>query len=294
MLFRSFPSHDNLTFTVGTGATTLGSTLDVAGLATFNGGLTISNGNTFLASGAAVFAPSTGNNVVFNTSATERIQINGLQTQNGNTLCLDGSNNLAFCNGAPFGLQAAYNTGNTITTTPGRNLAFTLGQDQTTSLTLTNLGTASAFIINDNNANINTSLDIQSSGSSTLTINELGNITTSGNIATTGTGTITSNGLLTASNGLTLTTGAINLTATSGTLNLTGLSASSLQFGANNLLIGAGNFNVTATGINNTAIGSTTPSTGNFTNLTTTGTASFSGDLTLAGAPRSIQTTEIS
>src|SRR4029079_12561669 len=44
---------------------------------------------------------------------------------------------LVFCNGAPFGLQAAYNTGNTITTTDGRDIAFTLDDSVTTDANFT-------------------------------------------------------------------------------------------------------------------------------------------------------------
>ncbi len=107
-------------------------------------------------------------------------------------------------------------------------------------------------------------------------------ISTTGNISTTSTGTITSAGLLTASNGLTLTTGALNLTATSGALALSGLTASSINTGANALTITASNFNTTATGINSTAIGTTTPSTGAFTTLSASGLISANGGLTLA------------
>ncbi len=102
-------------------------------------------------------------------------------------------------------------------------------------------------------------------------ISTTNDITTSGNISTTGTGTITSTGTLAASNGLTQTTGALNLTATSGALILSGLSSSSVNTGVNNVTFTSGNFNTTATGINNTAIGATTTSTGAFTTLSSTG-----------------------
>lgn len=73
--------------------------------------------------------------------------------------------------------------------------------------------------------------------------------TTATNITTTGTGAITSAGLLTASNGLALATGAINLTGISGALNLSGLSASSISTGANTLTLTSSNFNITSTGV---------------------------------------------
>ena len=77
------------------------------------------------------------------------------------------------------------------------------------------------------------------------------------------------------SSGLTLTTGALNLTGTSGALTLSGLSASSINTGANNITFTSGNFNTTATGINGTAIGATTPSTGAFTTLTSSGSTTL-------------------
>jgi len=95
--------------------------------------------------------------------------------------------------------------------------------------------------------------------------------------------TVTSTGLLTASNGLTLTTGALNLTGTSGALNLSGLSASSISTGANIISFTAGNFNTTSTGINNTAIGATTASTGVFTTLQANSTLTAAGNLLANG-----------
>src|SRR6185503_11861659 len=93
-------------------------------------------------------------NLITDNASGSYINITGLATASGNALCLDGSSNLTLCNGAPFGLQAAYNTGNTITTTTGRNIAFTLYDESgdsgtATSFTLTNQGTSNAFVIND-------------------------------------------------------------------------------------------------------------------------------------------------
>lgn len=96
-----------------------------------------------------------------------------------------------------------------------------------------------------------------------------------GGVVTTTTQTLagpkTFSNTLTASNGLTLTTGALNLTATSGALTLSGLSASSISTGANGLTFISSNFNTTATGINTTNIGATTAGTGAFTTLSSTG-----------------------
>jgi hypothetical protein len=80
---------------------------------------------------------------------------------------------------------------------------------------------------------------------------------------------------LTASNGFTVTTGAVSVTGTSGAIALSGLSASSISTGATALTITSSNFNTTATGINSTAIGATTASTGAFTTLSSTGTTTL-------------------
>lgn len=90
------------------------------------------------------------------------------------------------------------------------------------------------------------------------------------NNATVG-GTLIVTSTLTASNGFTLTTGALSLTATSGAIALSGMSASSMNFGANDVNFTSGHFTTTATGINSTPIGATTASTGAFSTLTSTG-----------------------
>ncbi len=108
-----------------------------------------------------------------------------------------------------------------------------------------------------------------------------GGLSATGNIATTGSGTITSAALLTASDGFTMTSGALNMTSTSGALNLSGLSASSLSAGSNTLTITSSNFNTTATGVNGTAIGATTPSTAAFTTLSTSAGLTLGGGTTI-------------
>ena len=111
----------------------------------------------------------------------------------------------------------------------------------------------------------------------------IGTTTPGAKLDVTGTGRFSST--LTASDGFTLTTGAFNATATSGAITLSGMSASSLNFGANNVLFTSGNFNTTATGINSTAVGATTASTGRFTTLEAT---SAGNALTLSGAGANI------
>ena len=123
----------------GSGTTTVNNDLAVSGtltstgLITADGGLTVSPSQNFIASGSSLFSPDVTNDVTFITDADSTIVISGLQTTNGTALCLDGSDNLVYCTGAPFGLQAAYNTGNTITTTNARDIAFTLADTATDS-----------------------------------------------------------------------------------------------------------------------------------------------------------------
>ncbi len=200
-------------------------------------------------------------------------RLNGLSTAILVPICLDSSNNVIVLYQSTVSLQTAYHGGNTITTTTGRNIDFTLGSGLATSFNLTNQGTATGF--NLNNTSSGNALAVTSGGINALTIDNngnstsSGNFTTSGNIATANSGTITSNGLLTASNGLTVTTGNVNITGTAGAISLSSLNASSIALsGTNNLTITANNFNVSGTGINNTAIGAgSTQSTGAFTTL---------------------------
>jgi fibronectin-binding autotransporter adhesin len=178
-------------------------------------------------------------------------------------------------------LQSAYNatSGNTITTTDARNIAFTFADTTTDqSLTLTQQGTAAALILNDTNAATDTAIDIQSGGVSKLTVTELGTVSTSGNISTTSTGTITSAGLLTGSAGLTASGGAISLTGattinTSGTANTTvGNSAGgTITIGAttgSNLILQDADWGVTGGGA------------ASFTSLTSSGAIAANGGIT--------------
>src|SRR5258708_278961 len=95
---------------------------------------------------------------------------NHLDTTQGLTvLCRNGSNLLSQCDTTAFGttLQLAYENGNTITTSTGRDIALTLTGSlaTSTSFSLTNAGTAKAFIINDTNASSGqTSFEVQSGG----------------------------------------------------------------------------------------------------------------------------------
>ncbi len=269
-----------------TDATSLGSTLDVADIATFNGGVLIPSGQILTASGAAVFTPGNNNNVTINTNPANNsfLTINGLATETGNALCVDASNNVAECNGAPFGLQAAYNTGNTITTTNGRNIAFNLYDQSTdsgtaTSFDLTNEGSAPAFIINGANATpTQTALEIENNGSPAFTVDEKGDLVTSGTIATTNTtaSTNSSTGALTVTGGVGIggvlnvgsTLGVTGNTTIGGTLGVTG--NTSLSTVATSALATINSLLVT----NNATVSGA---------LAVTGATALSGDLTVSG-----------
>ena len=123
------------TFSVGTGATTLGGTLGVTGLATFNGGATVASGQTLTANGSVSINPNAANDIAIALPILSPVRTESYRFRNNEwyCFCLDGSDNVVKCNGAPFGLQAAYNTGNTITTTTGRNIDFTFYDESSDS-----------------------------------------------------------------------------------------------------------------------------------------------------------------
>jgi len=156
---------DANTFTVGTGLSSLGGALNVTGDLAINTDKFKSYGckrryfhcrsswelrdipvewwrNCF---GNLSFAPGMVTMTIDLSNSS--LTLNGVQTVNGNAICLDGDNHVVRCNGAPFGLQAAYNTGNSITTTEGRNIDFTLegGLTDQTSFNLTNAGNRLCF-----------------------------------------------------------------------------------------------------------------------------------------------------
>ena len=119
---------------IGNAATTL-SLGAAAGTTTVNGALTVASTKTFTANGPSVFDPDSTNDVTFTTDATSTVIFNGLQTTSGSILCVDSSNNLVICDtSTSLSLQAAYNNGNTITTTSNRNIDFTLANSASDSL----------------------------------------------------------------------------------------------------------------------------------------------------------------
>ncbi len=170
----------------------------------------------------------------------------------------------AFINGGnAFGATASLGTtdGNGLNFITGGGTRFSIAAG---SSTLTGTGATTLTSTGALTLDAATSVSLGTGTATSVTIGKTG-------VTTTNTGSLTSTQTLTASNGLTQTTGALNLTATSGTLSLSGLSASSISTGANALTITSSNFNTTATGINSTAIGATTASTGAFTTLSSTG-----------------------
>ena len=227
--------------------------------------------------------PQTG--TVSETAASTAAQC--LQTAGVGTAPIWGS-----CGGTAT-LQSAYNAGNTITTTDGRNIAFTFADTATDqSLTLTQQGTAPALIFDDTNGATNTALEIKSGGVSKLTITELGTISTSGNISTTGSGTITSAGVFSGPtatntiNGLIINSGALSGITTIG---LSGQLTSTLATGTAPFVVASTTnvANLNASSLNGATfaapgpIGSGTASTGAFTTLTSSGASTIATGVSL-------------
>jgi hypothetical protein len=245
--------YDNGT-NVGIGTTSPSVALDVVGAGKFSSTIQV-QANSKLFSGSGV--PSSGigsdGDYYFRTDGTT-----------GNTSIYYKTGGVWISAGGGS-LQNAYAVGNSITTTTGSNIDFILADvASATSFTLTNQDTGvSAFILNDTNGATNTLIDVQSAGVTKLLVKEDGTIGTVGNVgigstAATGatldvTGTGRFSSTLTASSGLTLTTGALNLTSTSGAANLT-LSSSTTAFNVN-----SGVFDIDTTN-SRVGIGTTAPS----------------------------------
>ena len=113
------------TLNIGGAATTI-SLGAATGTTTVNNALTVASGKTFTALGTSTFNPDNTNDVTFETDAGSTVIFNGLQTTTGSIFVPDNSNNLVKCSASSFSLQSAYDAGNTITTTTGRDIAFTL------------------------------------------------------------------------------------------------------------------------------------------------------------------------
>ena len=125
-----------LSLGAGSGTTTVNNDLTVTGLITANGGATVSTGQTFTANGISTFSPDSTNDVTINTDADSFLSVTGLQTAVGSnpSICVDGSNHIVKCDtSATLSLQIAYDSGNTITTTNARDIAFTLADTATDS-----------------------------------------------------------------------------------------------------------------------------------------------------------------
>jgi len=302
------------------GNTTIGGTLAVAGgmtASTING-LTISNngtntlniaaGKTLAINNSLTLAGTDGTSFTLPSSSDTLVGRTSTDTLTNKTIAA-GSNTITGLTNSNLSGSAGITNANlansslTVNTTSplGGGGAVSLGGSLTVTCTTCITSGGSLFTAA---ATSGSNSSIAQGG--TLTLAAGTNITTTNNATGTITFATVTNptfaGLLTASNGFTLTTGALNLTGTSGALSLSGLSASSISTGANNLTFTSGNFNTTSTGINSTAIGATTPSTGAFTTLSSTGTTNLgqgtgvvtvnsSGALNLTGSADSIFTT---
>ncbi len=172
----------------------------------------------------------TGNDIL-DSGATSRITLGATTTLTNTTTALSGTSTLTASSLATF------------------TTAATLGMGSTTTL---NLGAG---------ATINPASGTLSLGTANATAVAIG----ATGVTTTNNGSLTSTQTLTASNGLTLTTGALSLTATSGSIALTGFGTTSIT-------------STTATGNINT-LANDSLTTGTDLALTSTATALSSGGL---------------
>ena len=154
-----------------------------------------------------------------------------------------------------------------------------------TSFVLTNQGSANSFVINNTSGSTNTALSIQNASTPTLTIDSLGNLSTSGNIAqtgsttfSTGTGGVSLNGntSVTGANTFSVGTGATTL---GGTLGVTG--NSSLSTLSTSGLATLNSASITTSATVGTTLGVTGATTLSST-LGVTGLATFNGGATIA------------
>src|SRR6202000_1288279 len=83
-----------------------------------------------------VFSPDANHSVTINTNPANNsfLTITGLQATTGDLLCIDDTTNtISKCSADSTSLQSAYNGGNTITTTNGRDIGFNLADTTTDS-----------------------------------------------------------------------------------------------------------------------------------------------------------------
>ena len=215
---------------VATGSATITS----AGILTvLSGGASISGGinnnswgisNTGTISGALdITASGTIQGATLNATSDIVMADPSSWPQGSTALCRNSNGQISFCTSNPANvtLQEAYNAGNTIAATDTEgDIDFTLSSGNSAQFILTNEGTATAFTINDTNAELNTSLAIQSGGSTNFSVNELGAINTLGPISQIYSTNTSGNAYLlnltnTNTSGSPVTTNAISLVLTS-------------------------------------------------------------------------------
>jgi hypothetical protein len=265
-----------LTLGATTGTTTVRNNLSVlgtstvTGFATFNDRTTITNGQQFNASGSANFSPNIDNDVVINTDADSFLTLNGLTTPGtaGSTLCVDGSNNVTKCSASSITLQSAYNGGNTISTSGGRDIAFTLNDTNFSATAAAGTRSFSQFALaNGSNSNpagqlvlvenldtdqaIANGIRIQSAAggitnaldlSDPEIVNALSlgaNNVTATNFSITGSnGDVTTNGSVTAAGDINANSGVIATTQATGTIFNVGVTNLSIGNDATTLSLG--------------------------------------------------------
>lgn len=204
------------TLTVGTGATSLGGTLSVTGAGTFSstlgvsglltasGGLTVTGATNINTSGANVTNIGTGTNIGTITIGN---------TSGGDLVLNDPNWNITGGGVATF---TSLSTGS--------------GPISGGAGSFTSIANSGSYTQSGTSANTFTGATTFSAAGTALSVTN--NVSIGGTLGVTGSATFGSTGsfasTLTASNGFTLTTGALNLTSTSGALSLTAGNANAL------------------------------------------------------------------
>ncbi|MDP2766650.1 MAG: hypothetical protein Q8O41_04245, partial [Candidatus Methanoperedens sp.] len=210
-------------------------------------GITNSGALTFSGAAPAISASTAATNITLDAGTTGAVNIAGTST-GGVNIAGSGTGNVNLAGGSAA-------TGCTINNSTG---ALTCAGDITGGAT----GTMGYWTRTGTTLSQATANDALGLGAGTITTTGtitsglINSQTISSAASFTGTGAFAST--LTASNGLTLTTGALNLTAASGVLSLSGLSNSSISTGANALTLASGGTSAWTNTSGNLTIGTAT------------------------------------
>jgi hypothetical protein len=275
----SSPSTGAFTTLSSTGATTLGNNSSTVAIDTSSWDISSAGAVTGVTTLASTYLTTTTNVVNF-TGASTVLQLAGTQF-------MDASRNLSNIGTIASGAHTITSTsanalavGANGTTNPVLQIDANTGS-VATGIKITGAAAAGGVNIAAISSGTDENLTLNAKGTGTIT---LGN-TSTGNItltrATTASAGLTSTTTLVASNGFTMSTGALSLTSTSGSISSTGLTGLTQTLSSGTAAITAPTLNLNTTGTGNTTIGN---STGALT-LVSGGTSSWantSGNLTLS------------